>query len=157
MKIFLMIVGILILVLVHAFIGMYIDKLKFLKGESRTNWELIPFANVYLLGKHTFNRVVGIILFILLFFVVDWTITLFGSRYGFMLFNDNFRHLLFVLYFIVIVVVFICAAVRYNSLTDNKDRFKFVDLIYYLKETLCILVLLIAIYLFILFVRSASI
>ena len=157
MKIFLCIISIIVAVILHAIIGMYIDKLKLLKGEPRTNWELVPFTNVYLLGKHTFNRVVGFILFVCLFFVVNWTITLFGQRFGFMIFNDSLRHILFTIYLIIIVIILICAMVKYNRLTDGKDRFQFIDLVYYLKETLWILIFFVAIYLFILFVRSASI
>ena len=157
MKIFLCIVSIIVAIILHALIGMYIDKLKFIKGESRTNWELIPFTNLYLLGKHTFNRVVGAILFVCAFFVVNWTITLYGEQFGFMIFNDTLRHILFVIYLIVVIIILICAIVKYNSLTEDNDRFKLIDLVYYLKETLWILAFFVAIYLFILFIRRASI
>ena len=152
MKIFLCIIAIIILIVVHSLIAFYVDKLRALKGDRVTNFSLVPFCNMYLLGKYVYGFVVGIIFFIAVFFVVDFTITVDGVKYGLTILNNNLRSILFIVYFIVTIFTIVCASRRYNYQTRGKDRFKFVDLIYYLKETLWIVLLFIIIYAFLFFV-----
>ncbi len=152
MKIFLLIIAIIILIVVHSLIAYYIDKFKALKGEKITNFSLVPFCNMYLLGKHVFNIILGIIFFIAVFFVVDLTITVEGVKYGITIVNDNLRSALFIIYFIVTIFTLVFASRRYNYQTRGKDRFRFEDLIYYLKETLWIVLLFIIVYAFLFFI-----
>ena len=150
MKIVFWVLVIIVLVFLHALIGLYVDKFKVLKKEQITNWSLIPFTNMYLLGKHTFNRIVGVLLLIALFFVVDFTITIVDTKYGLTILNDTLRHTLFIVYFVITVFILVCSVRKYNVITKGKDTFKFDNIIYYIKETLWILALLVAIYLFVL-------
>lgn len=150
MKIFFCVIFIIILVIVHSLIGLYVDKFKSLKKEPITNWSLVPFSNVYLLGKYTFNWIIGILLFIALFFVVDFSITIVDTKYGITILNDNLRYILFIVYFIIIIFTLVCSVRKYNLLTKNKNKFKIDDIIYYLRESLWILILFVIIYLFIL-------
>ena len=152
MKIFLFILALLILIVVHTLIAFYIDKFKNLQGERITNFSLVPFCNMYLLGKHVFNIVMGVIFFIALFFVVDFTITVEGVKYGITILNNNLRCVLFIIYFIVTIFTLVFASRRYNYQTRGKDRFKFEDLIYYLKETLWIVLFFLIIYAFLFFI-----
>lgn len=152
MKIILCIFAIIILIVVHSLIAFYVDKFKVLKGDRISNFSLVPFSNMYLLGKYVFNILIGVILFIALFFVVNFTITLDDIKYGVTILNSNLRSVLFIVYFIVTIFTLVYASRKYNYLTRGKDRFKFVDLIYYLKETLWIVLLFVIIYAFLFFV-----
>lgn len=150
MKIIFWVLAIIVLVFMHSLIGLCVDKFKILKNEKITNWSFIPFVNVYLLGKHTFNRVIGFLLFIALFFVIDFSITIVGTKYGITIFDDEQRQKLFIVYFIIAVFTIVCSVRKYNVITKGKKMFKFDSMIYYIKETLWILALLVAIYVFIL-------
>ena len=52
MKIVLCIIALIILLVIHSLIAYYVDKFKMLKGDKVTNWSLVPFANIFLLGKY---------------------------------------------------------------------------------------------------------
>lgn len=149
MKLF---ISLLVGVCMHSLIAMYVDKLRFLKRKPMTNWGLIPFANMYLLGTYAIDVIVGILLFVLLFFAVDFSITLFGVKYGFSILTDTARQILFFIYFIGTICLLVYSASKYNKFTNNKDRFYLDDIIYYLKETLWIVIFCIVLYLFIMFV-----
>ena len=147
----------IVFIFIHAFMALYIDRLSYAKTGKSTNWELVPFANVYLIGKYAYNRIIGAILFVCLFFVVKWEITLLGAKYGLNIIPPVLRTILFVLYLIIIIGVLIHAVGEYNRLTENKDPFKWYDLVYFIKETIWLIVLFVAIYLFAIFIRRASI
>ena len=147
-----LIISIIIGICMHSLIAMYIDKLRHLHHKGRTNWALVPFTNVYLLGKYAFDIIVGVVLFVVLFFVVDFSVTFFDNTYGFSLFTDNARTILFIVYFVVILGILYYSSLKYNKATKNKDRFSFNSIIYYLKETLWIVILCIAIYLTAMFI-----
>lgn len=151
MKLFL-IISIIIGIFMHSFIAMYIDKLRLLYKKARTNWALIPFANMYLLGKYAVDIILGVILLILLFVVVNYSVTFFDITYSISLFTDKVRTILFVIYFIGTICLLVYASGKYNKATSYKDRFDFDDIVYYIKETLWIVLFFIAIYFFILFI-----
>ena len=113
---------------------------------------LIPFTNVYLLGKYAFDTLVGIILFIGLFFAVDFSITVFGVKYGYAILSDTIRHIVYVIYFIVVLCILFYTGTKYARITKHTDKIDIDDLIYYIKETLWIIIFFIAIYLFAMFV-----
>ena len=151
-----LILFILIAIVLHALIGLYVDKLKLLEKDRLTNYSLLPFSNVYLLGKYTFNWVIGFILVLILLLVSDYTIFILGKEYGFQIISEGVRKIFFDIYFIVILVVLFLAVRKYNAATKGKDRLSFDDLIYYLKESIWIAIFFIAIYLFVLFIISAG-
>lgn len=136
----------------HSLIGMYVDKLRLLRRKPMTNWALVPFANMYLLGTYAIDVIVGILLFVLLFFAVDFSITLFDVKYGFSILTDTARQILFFIYFIGTICLLVYSSSKYNKLTNHKDKFYLDDIIYYLKETLWIVIFCIVLYLFIMFV-----
>ena len=156
MKIVLCIIALIILIVIHALIGYYVDKFKMLKKDKVTNWSLVPFANIFLLGKYVLNFVSGILLFIALIIVSNYTILVDNVRYGITLIDNNVRTILFIVYFIIIVFTLVFANRKYNALTRYKDMFKFERLIYYLKETLWILLFFVIIYAFLVFVIGYS-
>lgn len=136
----------------HPLIGMYVDKLRFVNHESRTNYALVPFTNMYLLGKYAFDVLVGIVLLVISFLAMDFSITVFGVKYGFSILSDALRTMLYVIYFIATICILVYTGKKYARITNYKDKIDLDDLIYYIKETLWIIVLFIAIYLFAMFV-----
>ena len=144
------------LISMHIFIAMYVDKLGYLEGKGKNNWGLIPFTNVYLLGKRTFNIIVGIILFIALFFVVPLDFTIFGLK-DYTILGPSLRHILFIIYIFIILAVMLVAIHRYDKATDYSDKFDKDDLLYYLKEVFWIIVLGLVIYFFMKYVDSIDV
>ena len=151
MKLFLGI-SIIIGIFMHSFIAMYIDKLRLLYKKARTNWALVPFVNMYLLGKYAVDIILGVILFLLLAVVVNYSVTFFDITYSISLFTNKIRTVLFVVYFIGTICLLFYASGKYNKATNYKDRFDFDDIVYYIKETLWIVLFFIAIYFFALFI-----
>lgn len=156
MKIVLCIIALIILIVIHSLIAYYVDKFKMLKGDKVTNWSLVPFANIFLLGKYVLNFLSGILLFIALIIVSNYTILVDNVRYGLTIIDNNVRTVLFIVYFIIIVFTLVFANRKYNALTRYKDMFKFERLIYYLKESLWILLFFVIIYAFLIFVIGYS-
>ena len=150
------IVLIVLAVFVHSLLGLYIDKYKVLSSERVNNYSLIPFANVYLFGKCVFNRIVGIVLLIALIFVVDFSVILFGIKYGFSILPDGIRSIMFLIYAVGFVILLIYSIRKYNAITNEKDKFKFENMFYYLKETLWIVIFLAVVYLIVLLLVYGS-
>lgn len=147
-----LIISLIIGLCMHSFIGMYVDKLRFVNHEGRTNYALIPFTNVYLLGKYAVDSLLGIVLFVCLFFAVDFSVTIFDVKYGYAILTDTVRHVLFLIYFIVIIGILVYTGKKYAVITNYKDKIDIDDIIYYIKETLWIILFVIALYLFAMFV-----
>lgn len=147
-----LIISLIIVFCLHPIIAMYVDKFRIVNHESRTNYALIPFANIYLLGKYAFDVLVGIVLLIVLVLGVDYSITIFGVKYGFSIIPTALRITLYLISFVAAIVLVVCSAMKYSRITKHKDRIDIDDLIYYIKETLWIIVFVAAIYLFAMFV-----
>ena len=147
-----LIISLIIGVCMHSLIGMYIDKLRFVNHEPRTNYALVPFTNVYLLGKYALDIIVGVVLFVVLLFAVNFSVTIFDVKYGITILNDTVRHVLYLIYFLVIVCILFYTSNKYNRITNYKDRLDIDDIVYYIKETLWIVVLFVALYLFAMFI-----
>ena len=114
MEKFIIILAIISIVILHSFIALYIDRLNYIRGNSSTNWGLIPFVNVYLLGEALFNKLVGVLLFIVSIVSVDWHITLLGKTYGFDILPIHYRLTLFIILLIVVIIFLVYAAVIYD-------------------------------------------
>ncbi len=147
-----LIISIIIVLCMHPMIGMYVDKMRFVNHEARTNWALIPFTNVYLLGKYAFDFLIGIALFIITILGMRYSVTILGEKYGFSLLPNTLRITLYIISFIATVALLIYIAVKYARITNHKDKINLDDLIYYIKETLWIIVFVVAVYLFAMFV-----
>ncbi len=150
------ILAIVSIVILHSFIALYIDRLNSIKGNSSTNWGLIPFVNVYLLGEVLFNKLVGLILFIGSILSVDYHITLLGTRYGFDIIPYSLRITLFIIMLIITVILLIFAAIEYKEVIKN-NTYIGNELTFFIKETLWILVLIIVIYIFFLILKKYSV
>lgn len=156
MEKFMIILAIVSIVILHSFIALYIDRLNHIKGNSSTNWGLIPFANIYLLGELIFNKLVGAILFIGSIISVDYHVTLLGNRYGFDIIPYSLRITLFIIVLILTIILLIFAIIEYGKTVGN-NKFIGNDLTFFIKETLWILVLVLVIYLFFFIIKKYSV
>ena len=147
-----LIISLIIVMCMHPLIGMYVDKMRFVNHEARTNYALIPFANVYLLGKYAFDVLIGIAMFIVTVLGMRYFVTVFGVKYGFNLLPSALRIVLYIISFVASVCLLIYVAMKYARITNHKDKIDLDDLIYYIKETIWIIIFFVAIYLFAMFV-----
>lgn len=156
MEKFIIILAIISIVILHSFIALYIDRLNHIKGNSSTNWGLIPFANVYLLGELLFNKLVGAILFIGSVLSVDYHVTLLGTRYGFDIIPYSLRITLFIIVLAITIILLIFAVIEYGKTVRN-NKYVGNDLTFFIKETLWILILIIVIYIFFFIIKKYSV
>lgn len=156
MEKFMIILAIIAIVILHSFIALYIDRLNLIKGNSSTNWGLIPLVNIYLLGDLVFNKLIGVILFIVSTISVDYHITLLGTRYGFDIIPYSLRITLFIIVLIMTIILLIFAIIEYGKTAGN-NKFIGNDLTFFIKETLWILILIIAIYVFFFIIKKYSV
>jgi hypothetical protein len=147
-----LIISLIIVMCMHPMIGMYVDKMRFVNHEARTNYALIPFANVYLLGKYAVDVLIGIAMLIITVLGMRYFVTVFGVKYGFNLLPNAIRITLYIISFIATIILLVYVAMKYARITNHKDRIDLDDLIYYIKETLWIIILFVAVYLFAMFV-----
>lgn len=147
-----LIISLIILICIHPFIGMYVDKMRFVNHEARTNYALIPFTNVYLLGKYAFDVLIGLALLIVTVLGMRYFVTIFGVKYGFDLLPSTIRIVLYIISFIATICLLIYIGIKYAKITNHKDRIDIDDLIYYIKETVWIIIFFAAIYLFAMFI-----
>ena len=156
---FMSVLLIVAIVLLHSFIALYIDRTNRIKGNSGTNWGLIPLVNVYLLGESLFNKLMGAILFIGAFLSIDWHITLLGTKYGFDLLPIDYRITLLVIMVIVVICLVVYAAVIYAKVAKDTNNYddNGKDLIFFIKETLWILVLVLVLYILYFIIKKYSV
>lgn len=147
-----LIISLIIVMCMHPMIGMYVDKMRFVNHEARTNYALIPFANIYLLGKYAFDVLIGLALLIVTVLGTRYFVTIFGVKYGFDLLPSTIRIVLYIIAFITTICLLIYVGIKYAKITNHKDKIDIDDLIYYIKETVWIIILLVAVYLFAMFV-----
>ena len=157
MNTFMIILLIVAIVILHSFIALYIDRIGHIKGNTSTNWGLIPFVNVYLLGEALFNKLVGVLLFIVSIVSVDWHITLLGKTYGFDILPIHYRLTLFIILLIVVIIFLVYAAVIYDRKVKKTNIQYGHDLLFFIKETLWILALVGALYLLLFIVSKYSV
>lgn len=157
MEKFMIILAIISIVILHSFIALYIDRLNRIKGNSSTNWGLIPFTNIYLLGELLFNKLVGVILFIGSILSIDYHVTLLGNRYGFDIIPNGIRIALFTLMLIITIGLIIYSAIKCREVIKNNSKYEENDLIFFIKETLWILVLILVIYFFFIIIKKYSV
>ena len=156
---FMSVLLIVAIVLLHSFIALYIDRTNRIKGNSGTNWGLIPLVNVYLLGELLFNKLTGAILFIGAFLSIDWHITLFGTKYGFTLLPIDYRITLLIIMIITVICLVVYAAVIYAKVAKDTNNYddNGKDLIFFIKETLWILVLVLVLYILYFIIKKYSV
>lgn len=79
----------------------------------------IPIANIYLLGKLTFNKVVGWILILIYILNGNYTITFNCIEKSFSLLPENISSIVYIIHSLIVFSLFIFAIIKYNDLKKN--------------------------------------
>lgn len=113
---------ILILIfIIYAMQAIFLSKFNKLVNGRGTAMGWLPIANIYLLGKLTFNKIVGWILVALIFSTGTLTITINGIENKYKLFPDDVNAVVSTLLVILILGLFIYAIIKYiNMKKKNK-------------------------------------
>lgn len=108
---------ILILVLIIYIIqAIFLSKFNKLVNGWSTAMGWVPIANIYLLGKLTFNKIVGWILVVLIFSTATFTITINGVENQYRLLPNDVNTVVSTLLALVILGLFIYAIIKYISI-----------------------------------------
>jgi len=111
-------VFIFFLVILAIYIGcaIFLNKFNKLVYGKGTPMCWIPFANIYLLGKLTVNKIVGWILIICIILSTEFTVTINGVSTQGTILPAGISLIVSTLYGIAVFVLFIYAIVKYNKL-----------------------------------------
>lgn len=107
-----------IVILIFIFIiyvvqAIFLSKFNKLKNGYGTAMGWVPIANIYLLGKLTFNKIVGLLLVVLIFSTSTLTITINGVENKYKLFPDDINAVVSKLLMLLILELFIYAIIKY--------------------------------------------
>lgn len=80
----------------------------------------VPIANIYLLGKLTFSKIVGWILIGLIFSTATLTITINGIENKYKLFPDDINIIVSRLLALLILGLFIYAIIKYIIIKNDR-------------------------------------
>lgn len=116
---FLVLILIFIIYVVQA---IFLSKFNKLVSGRGTAMGWVPIANIYLLGKLTFNRLVGWILVVLIFSTATLTVTINGVENKYKLFSDDVNMVVSRFLALLILGLFIYAIIKYVDLKRNKYR-----------------------------------
>ena len=123
--------AILILAIIAIFVigiyvleGIFLTKFNKLVYKKGTPMAWIPIVNLYLLGKLTFNKIVGWILVIALFLNVRFTVTIGNQTISKSLLPDSIASIFSVVYNLAVLGIFIYAIIKYFNLkkTQNSEE-----------------------------------
>ncbi len=104
--------------------GIFLTKFNKLVYKKGTPMAWIPIVNLYLLGKLTFNKIVGWILVIALFLNVRFTVTIGNQTISKSLLPDSIASIFSVVYNLAVLGIFIYAIIKYFNLkkTQNSEE-----------------------------------
>ena len=109
------------LIAIYVVLGIVLNKLnKKIYGKG-TALAWIPFCNVYLLGKLTANKFVGIFLLFVLLITGEYNFSNGNNYVSFVIVPDNVRSIIMIIYSVFVVILFIYAIVKLNKLGNNEE------------------------------------
>lgn len=114
------IIGAIMIIAVYILIGLLLSKLNKLIYGKNTVMAWIPPFNVYLLGKLTVGKWLGWFLVLCYFFDSELKITINGITKTITVFPEILANIVEKVYFIGIIILFICAIIKYDRLKNNK-------------------------------------
>lgn len=107
------IVILILIFIIYVVQAIFLSKFNKLKNGYGTAMGLVPIANIYLLGKLTFNKIVGWLLVVLIFSTSTLTITINGVENKYKLFPDDINAVVSKLLMLLILGLFIYAIIKY--------------------------------------------
>lgn len=105
------------LVIIFYFVkGFYLFKINFLTTGKRSVLPWIPFFSYYLLGKFTFNGVVGVVLLVAIFITNSVHFLIGSFEINIQVLDDGTQLTLFPIVLVVVLALFVLLIMKYNSL-----------------------------------------
>ncbi len=104
---------IILIFLVYIIQAIFLSKLNKLLNGSGTAMGWVPIANIYLLGKLTFNKIVGWILVVLILSTGTLTVTINGVTNTYRLLPENVSVIESRVLVVLILILFIYAIRKY--------------------------------------------
>lgn len=112
----------ILIFIIYVVQAIFLSKFNKLVSGRGTAMGWVPIANIYLLGKLTFNRLVGWILVVLIFSTATLTVTINGVENKYKLFSDDVNMVVSRFLALLILGLFIYAIIKYVDLKRNKYR-----------------------------------
>ena len=117
-----LIIGLIVIIVIYTIIASFLNKFNKLKYGKGTAMAWIPVFNIYLLGKLTFNKIVGFVL-VLLSFLSGQTYIRIGNMSTESIVPEAISNIIGPIYPWLILAIFIYAIVKYNLLKrEIKNR-----------------------------------
>lgn len=118
---FLLIIFLILLLIIYIVQAVFLNKFNKLVYGKGTVMAWLPIFNVYLLGKLTFNKLIGWILVICSFLTTKVTTTINGVvTNSSTILPENIIPIFQIIYSIVLIVLFIYAIIKYFKLKKTK-------------------------------------
>ena len=107
-------------IVLYIVIGKFLDNFNKLKYGQGTALAWIPFCRIYLLGKLTFNKIVGWVLIALLFVSAKYTTTdSYGVEKEFTIFGEKNTEIISFIFGITCLVLLIYAIMLYKKMKNE--------------------------------------
>ena len=120
-------VFLIIFLVIYILIGIFLNKLNKLIYGKGTPMAFIPFANIYLLGKLTLGKPVGLILIILNLLCGTYTVEINGYARAFTILPGSISYGVSMLINIIIFGLFIYAIYLYFKIKKEKSTYIDID------------------------------
>lgn len=111
--------GFILAIAIYIIQAIFLNKFHKLVYGKGTAMAWIPIANIYLLGKLSFNKVVGWILILIYILNGNYTITFNGIEKSFSLLPENISSIVYIIHSLIVFSLFIFAIIKYNDLKKN--------------------------------------
>ncbi len=115
-----MIVFSIIAIAIYIAVGIFLNKFNKLVYGKGTPMAFIPIVNIYLLGKLTFNKKVGLIITVPIILTGTFNITVNGVETSYTLFPDNISNMVSNIFSLIYLGLFIYAIYLYFKLKKEK-------------------------------------
>ena len=123
-----MFVFLIITIVIYIAVGIFLNKFNRLVYGKGTPMAFIPIVNIYLLGKLTFNKKVGLIITIVpIILTGTLNITVNGVETSYTLFPDNIGNIISNIFSLIYLGLFIYAIYLYFKLKKEKNNSNYVN------------------------------
>lgn len=118
----LLFIFLIIVIVIYVAIAIFLNNFNKLVNGKGTALAWIPICNIYLLGKLTFNKMVGWILVACCFALSTVTVTVNGESTTHTLLPDSIAPTVSKLYNVVTLIILVMAVIKYNKLKKGTQQ-----------------------------------
>lgn len=113
----------IVVIVIYVLLGIYLNKFNKLVYGKGTALAWIPLCNIYLLGKLSFNKIVGAILIVFLILTTQFTTTVDGIESTFSIIPAGpILEIVSPLYGLAVFAIFIYSLVKYSKLKKSYNN-----------------------------------